>query len=443
MRTRHLTHAVVAAAAFASLVLSAWPADGQGRGGDEEEPPLPGNVAVEVDMQESNVFRIGIPDLLGAAPFKSEGGGIVRNDFTLFPGYSVVGPRSVSHDTDSEGMGVDRGAWGGHNVNGVVKGQVERDGDALRVEMRFFWFARGTAPVLSKSYAGEPSELRAWMHDFGNEVLRVTTGRRGPFGTKITYARRAGPGRKDVYCAHMDGHAQVRVTNGQGIAMLPTFGPTGHIWFTRLTEGGMFVTRSGLRGRPVIAGNGLNMAPAVCHGRIFFASSRDGNSEIYSSDMEGGDVRRLTNHAAIDVSPACAPGGKLAFVSARHGSPQIWMMGQDGSNQRRITYKGVHNQTPAVCSDPSRPFIAFTGRDDGTLDIFTVNYNNQEYMRITQAQGMNKDPAWSPDCRMIAFISERRRGEGIYLASPKGFNQHRVVEGAAETVAWREHPSDD
>jgi TolB protein len=278
-----------------------------------------------------------------------------------------------------------------------------------------------------------------FVHEFGNAVLETVTGTPGPFGTKITYAKRVAPGRKDVYCAHMDGFNQLRISNGQGIAMLPTFGEDGHVWFTRLTEGGMFITRSGMRGRRVIHGNGLNMSPAICDGRIYFTSSRDGNSEIYSSAMDGRDVRRLTDHAAIDVSPACVPGGRIAFVSARHGTPQIWMMGRDGSNARRLTFKGNHNQVPAVCPLPSRPLIAFTGRDDGTLDIFTVNYNTQEYTRVTQAQGMNKDPAWSPDCRILAFTSDRRRQQGIYLASPQGFNQHRVVEGEAETVDWRHH----
>lgn len=424
------------AAAFTLLAVSAWPATGQQQQ-TAEEPPLPSDVVVEVDAQESNVFRIGIPDLLGAAPHKSAAGGVARNDFTLMPGYTVVGPRSLSHDVDSEGLGVDRSAWTAHQVNGVIKGQVEEQGGQLRVEMRFFWFARGMSPALTKSYQGDPDDLRGWMHDFGNEVLRVVTGTPGPFGTKLTYGKREGPGRKDVFCAHMDGHNQLRISNGRGIAMLPSFGDDGHVWFTRLTETGMFITRSGLRGRRVIEGNGLNMSPSVCDGRIYFTSSRDGNSEIYSASMDGSDVRRLTNEPAIDVSPACVPNGKLAFVSARHGSPQIWMMSRDGTNQRRLTFKGNHNQTPAVCPLANKPLIAFTGRDDGTLDIFTVNYVTQEYTRVTQGQGMNKDPAWSPDCRLVAFTSDRRRQEGVYLASPQGFNQHRVIEGAAETVDWR------
>ena len=426
----------ITAAAVATLAFAAMPA-AFGQQQPAEEPPLPSDVLVEVDAQESNVFRIGIPDLAGAAPYKSEAGGIARNDFTLMPGYTVVGPRSLNHDTDSEGLGYDASAWARHQVNGVIKGQVEESGGRLSVQMRFFWMARGSSPALSRTWQGAPDDLRMFIHDFGNEILELVTGTRGPFGTKITYAKREGPGRKDVYCAHMDGHNQMRISNGRGIAMLPTFGPDGHVWFTRLTEAGMFITRSAMRGRRVISGNGLNMAPAVCDGRIYFTSSRDGNSEIYSADMEGRNLRRLTNHAAIDVSPACAPGGKLVFVSARHGTPQVWMMDRDGTNPRRITFKGNHNQTPAVCPLANKPLIAFSGRDDGTFDIFTVNYQTQEYMRVTQAQGMNKDPAWSPDCRIIAFTSERRGQPGVFVASPQGFNQHRVVEGVAETVDWR------
>ncbi|MFM2421336.1 MAG: hypothetical protein RL385_6059, partial [Pseudomonadota bacterium] len=48
-------------------------------------------------------------------------------------------------------------------------------------------------------------------------------------------------------------------------------------------------------------------------------------------------------------------------------------------------------------------------------------------------QGTNKDPAFSPDCRMVAFASSRG---GVYVASPQGLNQIRVVSGAAETVRW-------
>ncbi len=438
MRDRSfVTHAVVAGALFALAAAIAEPTrvGGQQQPAAGEEPALPENVVVDVDAIESNVFRMGIPDLLGGNPNGSAGGGILRNDFNLMPGYRVIDPRSIHFDVESEGLGMEAARWGGLQANGVIKGQVTETNGRIAVEMRFFMLARGSSPALTKSYEGTTDQLRRFMHDFGNEVLRTITGEAGPFGTHITWAQRMAPGRKDVHCADMDGYGNMRVTNGRGIAMLPSFGPDHTIWFTRLTESGMFITHTGIHGRPVLEGNGLNMAPSICGDRVYFVSSRDGNSEIYSARLDGTGVRRLTDNRAIDVSPTCGPSGKVAFVSARHGTPQIWIMDADGGNQRRVTYRGTHNQTPAYCPDPRKPLLAFTGRDS-TLDIFTVNVNTSEYTRITQGQGMNKDPAWSPDCRIVAFTSNRRGAPGIYLASPLGFNQNRVVEGEAETVRW-------
>jgi len=423
---------VVAAAALLAVV--AAPVTGQ-QPAATEEPELPGNVVVDVDMVETQVFRIGIPDLLGAAPHGAAGGGVMRNDFTLMPGYRVIDPRSVRHDLEAEGLGLMRAAWGALSASGVIKGQVTERGGRLEVEMRYFHLARGSSPALERSYSGEPSELRGFMHDFGNEVLRVITGVPGPFGTHLAYSRREGPGRKDIWCAAMDGFGARRVSNGRGIAMLPAWDGEGNLWFTRLMTTGMWITRTGVRGRQIIAGDGLNMAPAICNGRVYFVSSRQGNSEIYSARPDGSDVRRLTSNQAIDVSPACGPDGRIAFVSARQSSPQIFVMNADGSDQRRVTFRGSHNQTPTWCPDPSKQIIAFTGRSGG-LDVFTMNLATQEYTRLTQGQGSNKDPAFSPDCRIIAFSSDRRRGEGIYLSSPQGFNQQRVLEGNLETVRW-------
>jgi TolB protein len=262
-------------------------------------------------------------------------------------------------------------------------------------------------------------------------VLEQLTGKAGSFGTRIAFARRQGPGKKDVYVADFDGHNVGRVSKGGGISMLPAFGPGG-IWFSRLTERGMYITHSGAKGRPVITGDGLNMGVTHCNGRVYFSSTRDGNSEIYAANPDGSGVQRLTKHPAIDVSPTCGPGGRIAFVSNRHGSPQIFVMGSDGSGVKRVTFRGDHNQTPSWCTDPDKPLIAFTGMSGGT-DVFTVNLKTQEYTRLTQGQGANKDPAFSPDCRMVAFHSSRG---GIFISSPEGLNHNRVVSGHAETLRW-------
>jgi TolB protein len=108
-------------------------------------------------------------------------------------------------------------------------------------------------------------------------------------------------------------------------------------------------------------------------------------------------------------------------------------MESDGSGVQRVTYKGSYNQTPAFCSDPQIPLIAFTARDGNGFDIVTINLKTGEYKRLTQGQGSNQDPAFSPDCRMIAFASSRG---GVFITNPDGLNQNKVITGSISTVRW-------
>ncbi|MDB4975005.1 MAG: tolB protein precursor [Myxococcaceae bacterium] len=405
---------------------------GQSFGQQKDEAPLPSSAPIiDVSAPEKALYRIAVPDLQGSAGLGEQSAGVLRNDFSLVSLFKVLDPASFVADAKTEGLGITPASWQSVGAQGVIKGNVSQVGSNVAVTMQFFELARGTEPTLKRNYNGNVSELRSYMHAFANEVVKLLTGEAGVFGTRLVFARRQGPGRKDVFVSDFDGANLARASNGRGVSMLPTFGPGG-VWYSVLTPDGMFITRAGTNDKPVIKGAGLHMGVSACGNRLVFSSTRDGNSEIYSANSDGSDMRRLTNDPGIDVSPSCSPSGQIAFVSNRHGSPQIWTMDSNGGGQKRITYKGEYNQTPAWCPDPKKQLIAFTGRDT-SMDVFTINLATGEYTRVTQAQGTNKDPAFSPDCRMIAFASSRG---GIYVSNPQGLNQIRVVSGAAETVRW-------
>jgi TolB protein len=426
------TTRILAAFAVLCVGLAAFGPELAGGQATTPEQPLPASAPViDVNAPEQALYRIAVPDLRGDPGLGAQGAGVLRNDFTLVSLFKVLDPASFVADLNAEGLGLSPSSWQSVGSQGVIKGEIKGSGGKIAVTMHLFELARGAQPTLKRTYQGSPGDLRTFMHDFANEVVRVLTGQAGAFGTRLVFARREGPGRKDVFVADFDGANVGRVSGGRGVSMLPAFGPGG-IWYSVLTPDGMFVTRAGSNDRPVIRGSGLNMGVAPCGNRIVFSSSRDGNAEIYSASLDGGDIRRLTNDPGIDVSPACGPGGQIAFVSNRHGTPQIWVMDAGGGGAKRVTYRGDYNQTPAWCPDPKKQLLAFTGRDAG-LDVFTIDLKSGAYTRLTQAQGMNKDPAFSPDCRMVAFASSRG---GIYLSNPQGLNQIRVLSGAAETIRW-------
>jgi LysM repeat protein len=78
-------------------------------------------------------------------------------------------------------------------------------------------------------------------------------------------------------------------------------------------------------------------APSGSGARAAFMSARDGNWEVYSVNMDGSGLKRLTSNAAQDGLPTWSPDGKsIAFVSNRDGGWAIWVMDASGSNQRKL-----------------------------------------------------------------------------------------------------------
>jgi LysM repeat protein len=78
-------------------------------------------------------------------------------------------------------------------------------------------------------------------------------------------------------------------------------------------------------------------APAGSGTRVAFMSARDGNWDVYTVNMDGSALKRLTDSNSLDGLPAWSPNGKsIAFVSNRGGAWAIWAMNADGSNQRKL-----------------------------------------------------------------------------------------------------------
>lgn len=72
--------------------------------------------------------------------------------------------------------------------------------------------------------------------------------------------------------------------------------------------------------------------------RYLYARTVNGNTDIYSSDAQGGSLLRLTSAATVETAPQLSPNRELiAYASNASGQYQLYTMNRDGSNQRRIT----------------------------------------------------------------------------------------------------------
>ncbi len=188
----------------------------------------------------------------------------------------------------------------------------------------------------------------------------------------------------------------------------------------------------------VVLGLTLLMVCVDAQAQIVFASDRNGNMEIYVMDIDGKNSRNLTNNRHADRSPSWSPDGKrIVFTSQRDGNMEIYVMDADGSNPRRLTENPNNDQFPGWSPDGER--IAFMSDRDGAdlhFDIYVMDADGDNPQNLTNNDFDERYPEWSPDGKRITFSSRRdghfRNAFGItdeiYVMDADGDNQQRLTD---------------
>jgi TolB protein len=174
--------------------------------------------------------------------------------------------------------------------------------------------------------------------------------------------------------------------------------------------------------------------PSAQHtGKLAFASTRDGNWEIYVMEADGAHPRNFTQHPANDRYPAWSPDGRsIAFASNRGGDFDLYVMTADGKKVSRLTNGLVGNHIKPTWS-PDGTRLAF----DSSGKIALIDVNGSNYRLLTSPGRCSHDfPAWSPNGSTIAFmvVCNARGNDGeIYIMNVDGSNLRNLTN----------HPADD
>ena len=124
---------------------------------------------------------------------------------------------------------------------------------------------------------------------------------------------------------------------------------------------------------------------------------------------------------------------KIVFVSNRDGNDEIYMMDYDGHNQVRLTYNRVRDYMPAWAPDRKR--IAYTSFKDGQAILYILDLEKGTLTEV-QNEGTNFAPAFSPDGKKLAFCSTLEEGNSeIYVARSDGSNIRRLTFNKAIDTA--------
>jgi TolB protein len=193
----------------------------------------------------------------------------------------------------------------------------------------------------------------------------------------------------------------------------------------------------------------LTPTPLGGGGLIAFHSDRSGNNDIYVMEVDGSDVRQLTNETADDRAPSWSPdGGSIAYKSNIDGDYEIYILDLLTGYRWQVTNNDCNDHSP-VWSPDGRQFV-FYSECDGNREIYVIDADGENRTQLTDTSGVyNWFAVWSPDGRQIAFASNRNGKYQIHLMNADGSNQRLLADGCVpffspdgETIVFNQYCTD-
>lgn len=171
---------------------------------------------------------------------------------------------------------------------------------------------------------------------------------------------------------------------------------------------------------------------------IAFASNRSGNFDVYIMSAKGGTPTRITYNSANDYPYDFSPDDKsLIFGSARNiqannirfYSPRLFqnLYSVPVTGGRDILISGAGMEIAHFNSKGTEIlFEDRKGYEDPwrkhhtsavTRDLWILNLKNNQYTKVTDFKGENREPVWSNDDQSMYYLNEKDGTQNLYKRS--------------------------
>ncbi len=191
--------------------------------------------------------------------------------------------------------------WSLIKAQALITGKVEFKDDRVRVEFRL-WDVLAGREMLALAFTTVPNNWRRIGHIISDKIYERLTGEKGYFDTRIIYVSEEGPKTKRVKklaIMDQDGFNIKYLTLGNELVLTPRFNPTNQMvtylsYFKNLPRVYLLDIETGIQ---EVVGDfpGMTFAPRFSPDgkKIIMSFAKDGNSDIYTMDLENRIVKEL------------------------------------------------------------------------------------------------------------------------------------------------------
>lgn len=266
-------------------------------------------------------------------------------------------------------------------------------------------------------------------------------------------------GNFEIYTMTADGKNVTNLTHHPALDFWSSWSPDGkYILFYTNRDGNNEIYRMNADGK-----NPVNLSNHPAHDylpdwspdgkRIVFTSDRDHKSrEIYTMHADGSHVVRLTENEFFEEVPTWSPDGKKLLFTRQLKDPgdtthaangEIFIMDADGKNVQRLTHKNGYDSGAKFSPDGKR--IAFYGTtEDHNFELFLMNADGSNITNLTNDILEDYSPSWSPDGKWIAYSSGTPEQYDVWLIQTDTREKIRLTTEPKrnETPVWKpvKHP---
>jgi TolB protein len=304
-----------------------------------------------------------------------------------------------------------------------------------------------SAQLIGKLYYGtvDPEGARSVAREFAADILQYF-GAKSLAGSKIFFVSDRS-GAKEIWSMDYDGSNQRQLTHYNSISTMPAVSADGKMFaFTTYAQGNpklMVYSAETARRLPF-----LNPVSSVVETpeftpdgqRMLFSATIDGWTQICISDVNGGNMRRISHVRSIEVSAKVNPKNPtdVLFISGRSGHQQLWRMNIDGGDMEMLTSGEGDVANPSWSPDGHHIAFAWTrGYEVGGFNIFIMDIADKKYVQLTHGNGRNENPWWAPDGRHLVFTSKRGPATHVYSMLADGTNvQQLTTQGNNIQPVW-------